>query len=157
MELRAYTCGDCPILAELFHQTVHTVNAKDYTEAQLWAWSDGQVDLRTWDRSFLAHPTWVALEQGQIVGFGDIELDGYLNRLYVHKDWQRRGIGRALCHRLEQAVAPILVRTQASRTAQPFFLSRGYRLVRSQQVQRRGIWLPNAWMEKQVVRDPAFS
>lgn len=110
MELRAYTCGDCPILAELFHQTVHTVNAKDYTEAQLWAWSDGQVDLRAWDRSFLAHPTWVALEQGQIVGFGDIELDGYLNRLYVHKDWQRRGI-----------------------------------------------WLPNAWMEKQVVRDPAFS
>lgn len=154
MELRTYRRGDCPALAALFHQTVHAVNARDYTAEQLWAWSDGQVDLAAWERSFLEHITWVALVQGQIVGFGDMEADGYLNRLYVHKDWQRQGVGTALCDRLEQSVAPALVRTQASRTAQPFFYHRGYRLVHTQQVLRRGVWLPNAWMEKQVERSP---
>ena len=60
MELRPYESGDCPALARLFYDTVHTVNAKDYGPEQLDAWADGQADLSAWDASFLAHPTLVA-------------------------------------------------------------------------------------------------
>ena len=35
MKIREYRASDCRSLAELFYKTVHTVNAKDYTEAQL--------------------------------------------------------------------------------------------------------------------------
>ena len=35
MLLRKYTKTDCAELAELFYDTVHTVNAKDYTQEQL--------------------------------------------------------------------------------------------------------------------------
>ena len=45
MELRLYRSEDCPALAQLFYDTVHTVNARDYTPEQLDAWADGQVDL----------------------------------------------------------------------------------------------------------------
>ena len=31
MQLREYMTSDCEQLAELFYQTVHSVNAKDYT------------------------------------------------------------------------------------------------------------------------------
>ena len=31
MQLREYISSDCAQLAELFYQTVHNVNAKDYT------------------------------------------------------------------------------------------------------------------------------
>ena len=46
IQLRAYQSSDCAQLAELFDQTVHTVNASDYTREQLDAWATGQVDLQ---------------------------------------------------------------------------------------------------------------
>ena len=96
MELRDYKSSDCPALAELFYHTVHTVNAGDYSEEQRNAWADGQVDLAEWDRSLCAHIAVVAEENGQIVGFGDADPTGYLDRLYVHKDFQWRGVASAI-------------------------------------------------------------
>ena len=142
MLLRAYRPGDCREMAALFYDTVHTVNARDYTPEQLDAWAGGPVDLDAWDRSFRAHTTLVAVADGHIVGFGDIAGDGYLDRLYVHKDWQGRGVATALCGRLEAAV-PGPVTTHASITARPFLERRGYRVVRPQQVERRGVLLTN--------------
>lgn len=45
MEIRKYKQSDCKELAKLFYHTVHTVNAKDYTEWQLNVWADGKVVL----------------------------------------------------------------------------------------------------------------
>ena len=67
---------------------------------------------------------------------------GYLDRLYVHRDFQRQGIARALCDALEGA-AEGPVETHASITARGFFARRGYRVLRAQQVERRGILLTN--------------
>ena len=147
MILREYRPADCPQLADLFYHTVHTVNTKDYTEEQVNAWATGQVDLEAWDRSFREHYTVIAEENGLLVGFGDIDQTGYLDRLYVHKDFQGRGIATALCNRLEQAVAGSIV-THASLTARPFFEKRGYTVLREQQVERHGVRLTNYVMEK---------
>lgn len=71
MQIRKYRPSDCRELAELFYDTVHTVNAGDYTKEQLDAWATGHVDLEAWDRSFREHHTLVALEDGAVIGFGD--------------------------------------------------------------------------------------
>ena len=71
MNIRRYTSADCAEMAELFYNTVHTVNARDYTEVQLNAWATGSIDLTAWDRSFSEHNTLVAIHGGDIVGFGD--------------------------------------------------------------------------------------
>ena len=147
MQLRPYRTQDCPALAGLFYDTVHTVNARDYTPPQLDAWADGHVDLAAWDRSLSEHHSLVAVWDGVIVGFGDMTSDGYLDRLYVHKDYQGRGIATALCDALERAV-PGPYTTHASITARPFFEHRGYRVVREQQVERKGILLTNFVMQK---------
>ena len=148
MKIRAYTPADCPQLAELFYETVHTVNAKDYPPEQLDVWATGQVDLAQWDRSLRAHRSLVAEEDGVTVGFADMDADGYLDRLYVHKDYQGRGIATALCDALEQAVQCEAYTTHASITARPFFEKRGYRVVRAQRVERQGLYLTNYVMEK---------
>ena len=123
MLLRAYRPEDCPALAQLFYDTV------------------------------LAHRTLVAQLEGQIAGFGDIDVSaGYLDRLYVHKDFQSRGIATALEGALEVALSVPLVYTDASITAKPFFLGRGYRLVREQRVERHGVALTNFRMEKLLLR-----
>ena len=79
MHLREYISSDCEQIAELFFQTVHSVNAKDYTKEQLDAWATGKVDLEDWDKSFTEHYTVVALDDNIIVGFGDIDYTGYLD------------------------------------------------------------------------------
>ena len=152
MNIRRYCPSDCAQMAQLFTDTVHTVNARDYTPQQLQVWAPAHLDLDQWNTSFLQHNTWVAEVNGTIVGFGDMAENGYLDRLYVHKDFQRQGIASALCDVLEQSV-PGKVTTHASITARPFFEKRGYRVIREQTVMRSGIALTNFVMEKQHNRD----
>ena len=147
MEIREYRPEDCEAITRLFYDTVHTVNRRDYAPAQLDAWADGRPDLAAWNRSLQEHFSLVALEGEELVGFADMAAAGYLDRLYVHKDYQGQGIATALCKRLEQTVAGTIV-THASITARAFFEKRGYRVVKEQQVERRGIRLTNFVMEK---------
>ncbi|MGN0803421.1 MAG: GNAT family N-acetyltransferase [Candidatus Faecivicinus sp.] len=149
MEIRRYCPEDCREMAELFYETVHSVNAGDYSEAELNAWASGCVDLDAWNRSFLAHHTLVAVESGAIVGFADMDENGYLDRLYIHREHQGRGIATALCDALEQDSSANRFTTHASITAKPFFEGRGYRAVRAQQVERRGVKLTNFVMVKE--------
>lgn len=58
------------------------------------------MDLKAWDASFRAHKTIIAVKNGEIVGFGDMDETGYLDRLYVHKDYQGQGIASAICDEL---------------------------------------------------------
>ena len=114
--LRAYEPGDCPAMAALFYDTVHTVNAADYTPAQRDAWADGRPDLAAWDASFRAHRTLVAVRDGEIVGFAglvgagrteiiralygadkvsghEVRINGELVRIRSPKQAKRAGLG----------------------------------------------------------------
>ena len=148
MVIRKYESSDCKEMAESFFNTVHSVNVKDYTKEQLDAWASGQVDLEKWDQSFQEHFSIVAVENDIIVGFGDIDKTGYLDRLYVHKNYQGKGIATAICDQLESKVKENII-THASITAKPFFEKRGYKVVKEQQVERNGIFLKNYIMEKE--------
>lgn len=146
MIIRKYQPMDCEETAALFYQTVHAVNAKDYTTEQLDAWADGKVDLGRWNQSLLEHYSFVALAKDNIIGFGDIDKTGYLDRLFVHKDYQRRGIASAICNELEHMVKGNIV-THASITARPFFEKRGYKVMKEQNIERHGIILKNYVMK----------
>ncbi|HIU10670.1 MAG TPA: GNAT family N-acetyltransferase [Candidatus Avidehalobacter gallistercoris] len=147
MLLRAYQPSDCKILANLFYHTVHTVNTKDYSDEQINAWASGNIDLKIWNDSLLAHYTVIAEIDDIIAGFGDIDKTGYLDRLFVHPDYQRQGIATALCDKLEKSVNSPKITTHASITARVFFEKRGYTVVKEQQVQRHNVFLTNYVME----------
>ena len=87
MEIRSYRQEDIKVIAELFYNTVHSVNATDYTDEQLDAWADGNINLEAWDRSFREHMTLVAVMasneeegNGQIVGFADMDMCTKISR-----------------------------------------------------------------------------
>lgn len=146
--LRLYRPADLPQIAKLFYDTVHTVNAKDYTPEQLEAWADGKIDVAAWDESFQRHYTIVVEKDGMIVGFGDIDLQkSYLDKLYIHKDHQRQGIANHICNELEKATAIRPITVHASVTAKPFFEERGYTAIKKQEVERKGIKLTNYVMK----------
>lgn len=148
MFIRRYEASDCKYLAELFYNTVHSINAKDYRPEQLNVWATGNVDLEKWNKSLLSHFSVVAVENGIIVGFGDIDSTGYLDRLYVHKDYQNQGIATAICDELECNFNKSKVTTHASITARPFFEKRGYKVIKKQNVERSGVVLQNYIMKK---------
>lgn len=162
IKLRPYSPADITAVTGLFYNTVHTVNRRDYTDIQLDTWADGNTDLDKWTISFqsnitviaeiaeIAEVAEVAEVDSIIVGFGDITHDGYLDRLYVHKDYQHIGIATAICDYLESRIDSDKTITHASITARPFFEKRGYVAVKEQQVIRHNVALTNFIMEKQI-------
>lgn len=151
MEIRAYLTSDCSTLAELFYNTVHTVNVKDYSQTQLGVWATGDINLYDWNKSFLEHNTLIAEEDGIIVGFGDIDNNGYIDRLYVHRDYQGQGIATAIVTNLEKHAVIRNISsftTHASITAKPFFEKQGYKICHENVVIRQGVRLTNFIMEK---------
>ena len=87
MLLRSYSEKDLKEILALFYDAVHLVAAKDYSPAQLDAWAPRLPDEERWRNSLSAHYALVAEEGGKIVGFGDIDGTGYLDRLYAAADF----------------------------------------------------------------------
>ncbi|MNI01098.1 putative N-acetyltransferase YafP [compost metagenome] len=157
MELRKFQDADINQVVTLFYQTVHSVNKQDYSQEQLDAWAPKDEEIlkrKTWKESMNLNITYIAEMNGNIVGFSDMTQDGYLNRLYIHKDYQRQGIASALVSKLESQARELgLVElvTEASITAKSFFESLGYRVILPQEVERKGIQLVNYKMTKQLL------
>lgn len=153
MEIRSYHSDDCHDIISLLYETVHKINQRDYTREQIEAWTNNNsMNPITWNLSLTHHKTLVAEMDGIIVGFGDLN-GNFLDRLYVHAEYQRRGIATAIMDRLERYAAEqnyTTIVTHASITAYPFFQSRDYQLVKEQQVERHGVLLKNMIMQKEL-------
>ena len=146
MEIRKYRETDLEAIVRLFYDTVHSINIRDYSSAQIEAWTAG-IDMERWNSTLSEHLSLVALDGSVVIGFGDIDKSAYLDRLYVHHMYQRQGVGAALCDRLESSAEGRPIRVQASITAKPFFEKRGYRVLKSQVIERKGVFIPNYIME----------
>lgn len=150
MQIRAFAERDAAEVAALFYHTVHSVNAADYNEEQLNAWAPVEVLQEDWSKRFDGRLALVAVDKGRVVGFADMDVPcAYLDRLYVHRDYQRCGVGTALCDALESACpAGAVISVHASLTAEPFFSSRGYQVKVRQTVLCRGVQMDNCLMCK---------
>lgn len=137
IEIRKYKTADCKETAKLFYETVHSLNARDYTEEQLDVWASKDMDFEKWNKVFLDSLSIVAVCENMIVGFGNIDETGYLDRLYVHNDYQNKGIGEKICKTLEGFVKAEKISVYASITAKPFFEKQGYRVIREHTVERK--------------------
>ena len=152
MHVRLATPEDVPQIVRLFYDTVHLVNARDYTSAQVHAWAPDVPDPEQWISMRLpTRITFVADDHGTVAGFGELERNGHIDCLYCHHAYQRQGVGAAIYRRIEeQARALSIARlfAEASITARPFFERQGFSLVRQQTVVRQGAELTNFVMEK---------
>ena len=153
VKVRPYRPRDLSGLMVLFRDSVHHIARRDYTPEQLSAWAPPDLDRDAWAKRIEANYALVAEEKGVPIGFAELTEGGHLDMLFVAPDRQRRGIARALLRAIEaQAVhwGKRHLTTDASRTARPFFLKAGFRLVEAQEVQRRGVPIQNFRMEKKI-------
>ena len=97
MRLRPFQPSDLSAITHLFYETVHSVTAKDYTQEQREAWAPASMfkNESSWFESLTRNDTFVVEDGARVVGFIDISAEGYLDRLFVHKDYQRQGGGHS--------------------------------------------------------------
>ncbi|MEH2287919.1 GNAT family N-acetyltransferase [Nostoc sp.] len=151
MKLRIYEIADTEEIMKLFYDTIHEVNIHDYTQEQVAAWALANMDIEVWIKSLGSKFTYVAEEQDKIIGFGELEANGHINRFYCHKDFQRKGVGKKILEQIELKANSLGVDklfTEASITAKPFFESQGFIVIKKQEVERIGQKLINFVMEK---------
>ena len=153
IQVRRYQDGDAKFLSRIYYNTIHTVDARDYTKEQIdaWApWSSVQ-DYSGWQEKLEKIKPFVALINDKIVGFAEFEPNGHIDCFYVHHEFQGSGVGSALIHEIEkEAVDKSISRVYAevSITAKPFFEAKGFHVVKQQAATIRGVELINFVMEK---------
>ena len=153
MRLRRYNPGDWAEVVNLFFNTVHTINSADYNDAQLDAWIPKDLDLPELENRLATNYTVVVETDGIIVGFGNVHGAGYFDCLYTHMDFQRRGIATIIADDIEDYFRHegiTAVTTDASITARPFFVNRGYSEIKEQNVECRGQYFVNYKMQREL-------
>ena len=152
MIIREAVPGDVPQIVRIFFETIHRVNTRDYTAAQVAAWAPAVPDAEAWAaRKLPTRTTFVADDDGVIAGFGELEPSGHIDCFYCRHDYQRRGVGSAILARIEErarSLGAARLFAEVSITAHPFFEARGFSVVRQQTVVRRGVELTNFVMDK---------
>ena len=151
MLVRAFKDGDEPALQAVFYSAVHVIAAKDYALEQLDAWAPHRPDWDAWTARMRALQPFVAEADGRVVGYADLQSDGYVDHFFVAGKHARRGVGRLLMERLHARAAELgLVRlfSDVSLTAEPFFEHFGFRVVERKNAVSGKVSLPNARMEK---------
>jgi putative acetyltransferase len=146
MEIRKYRPGEERALWELFHDTIHRVNSAHYTADQVDAWAPDDLDMNRWERKITSIAPYVAVLEGVIVGYADLQPSGYIDHFFCHHQYQRRGVGKALMAHLKAKAAEAGIPTltaNVSVTARPFFEAQGFRVVQAQEVDVRGVTLRN--------------
>lgn len=151
---RSYMPSDAKDLAQIFYNTIHHVNSKDYTPEQINAWAPlSTLNSGDWESKWEKIIPIVALIGNAITGFTEFESNGHIDCFYVHHEFQGKGVGGALMKAIiEQAQNQHIHRVfaEVSITAKPFFINQGFKIIKEQQVNIRGMVLTNFLMEKLI-------
>ena len=155
MKLRKYRPEDAGQVIEIFYDTIHTVNAKDYDDDQRHAWAPDKnpENYQRFCARLLDNITYVVELNSKIIGFGDMTKAGYLDRFYTHKDHQRQGVATLIYLQLEQDARELgltELTSDVSITAKPVAERAGFKVVKAQDQIRRGVVLRNYLMKKEL-------
>ena len=154
--IRIARLPDALELKDLFQDTVLNINKRDYSKAEVEDWASCGNDLSHIKEMIKTHYFIVAInQQSQIVGFSSITLQGYLHSMFVHKDFQGKGIATILLNEIEQhatATGITRITSEVSLTARPFFEKRGYIVEVEQKRKANRLSLTNFWMAKRLAK-----
>ncbi len=155
MQVRPVKRADVPQIARLYYETVHRVNARDYSPEQIRAWAPRVYPDAVWQRRFRRYEVFVAEDGEAIVGFVELGRAGEIDCFYVHHGHQHRGIGATLMARVERRAnsrGNTRLLADVSVTAGPSFRRLGFRVVRRQIKIYRNRAFKQAVMEKRLRR-----
>jgi putative acetyltransferase len=157
MLIRPFIQGEESALLALFQASVRGLASRNYTPAQIEAWSPsapGADYLLQWEERMRSNRPWVVELDGRLAAFADVQPSGLIDQFFVSPEFAGRGVGAALMRHLHQqalGLGATALTAHVSLTAQPFFRRHGFVVEREQEVAVRGSTLRNAVMRKTLL------
>ncbi len=151
VQIRPYKPGEEQALFAVYYSAIHLTASRDYTPEQIQAWAPKGLDMNLWACRIRGINPFVAESNGEVVGYADLQANGYIDHFFVSGTHARRGIGSLLMeHLLGEATALGLseLTSDVSRTAQPLYEKFGFVVVEQRRPERRGVVIPNAFMRR---------
>jgi putative acetyltransferase len=147
--IRRYQAGEESALFDIYFTAIHLVASHDYAAEQIQAWAPRDLDVNLWARRMHEINPFVADLNGELVGYADVQPNGYIDHFFVSGKYPRRGIGSLLMKRILAEAASLgipLLSSDVSRTAQPLFHKFGFAISEERNPEIRGVVVPNARM-----------
>src|SRR5436190_12844390 len=129
ISIRQANSYDVNQICLLFRDIVTYINSKDYNPEEINVWADSYKNIDGWKKNISEQYFLVATANDQILGFASITDSGCLDYLYIHKDFQRKGIAKKLLAEIERHAEKLSLKeisAHVSKTAKPFFEANGF-------------------------------
>lgn len=159
MTITEATIDDIKEITQLFYETIQEINSKDYPKDEIDDWSSWHEDVDKWKEEIVKFYFIVAKIHDKIVGISSLATDGYLNLLFVHKDFQRHGIAKKLLSEIEKKASEQkndLIYSDVSITAKGFFEKYGFKVEKQQLKKSKDKELINFKMTKKLTTENAW-
>ena len=153
MEIRRFRLGDEAALFRVYFTAIHGVASRDYSPEQIEAWAPADLDVHLWANRVQKIRPFVVEFDKEIVGYADVQPDGYVDHFFVSGSHPRKGIGTRLMSRIHEEARSLglpELTSNVSKTAEPFFALHGFHLVERRFPVLRGVTLQNALMRKEL-------
>lgn len=156
-DVRAYRPADAAQTLAVFISAITVTASADYSPEQIRAWARAdERDVSVWHQAMTTRNSVVAVVDGEIAGFSDVDASGYIDMMFVSPQYARRGVASALlAHNEDVARASETERLTAnvSLTARPFFDAHGFSVEAEQHPVMKGVQLTNYRMSKSLAID----
>ena len=133
LKFRQANLNDLEEIQELFVETIKSSCQNDYNKQQINAWVNSVENKERW-KSILANQYFLIAEiENKMVGYGSLENGNYLDLMYVHKDFLRKGIAKMIFEKLKDKSIELgfdKLTSDVSKTARPFFETKGFKVIR---------------------------
>lgn len=153
MHIRRFKLGDEAALFRVFYSAIHEIASHDYSFEQVNAWAPADFDMDLWANLVQKIRPFVAEAEDEVVGYADVQPNGYIDHFFVSGAYPRRGIGTQLITRIHEEANSLgltELTSNVSKTAEPFFALHGFHVVERGFPVRRGVTLQNALMRKSL-------
>ena len=153
LEIRQAKSSDIVEITRLFYETIQTINSRDYPQDEIDDWSSWHTDFDKWGERINEQYFIVAILENKLVGFGSLAADGYLDLMFVHKNFQGQGIASLLISELEKKAMEQNnqeIYSEVSKTAKTFFERQGFVVKKKQLKKSRDKYLEIYLMTKEM-------
>jgi putative acetyltransferase len=127
--IRIAQLSDVDAIRQLFQETIESVNRNDYNPDQIKIWSAAAQRIENWQKKITEQYFLLSKDKNTVNGFASMDVNGYIDFMYIHKNYQNQGIATLLLQALESKASELHLEkmwANVSITARPFFQKRGF-------------------------------
>jgi putative acetyltransferase len=153
-DVRKAILEDAENLLNCFGLAVSAISGQVYSNEQKTAWiKKGHENYQKWLLRIEKQHFIIAESESQIIGFISVSLEGYVDLLFTHPDFQRKGIADVLYNQAEkylQKMGVTKLDTHASEISKPFFEKKGFIFQQEEEFELYEVPISNFHLIKQL-------